>query len=73
MPHADPGDAQHGGPRPDVPNELLKVLDSDAARVRRAVFRRLRASAAPVDVPTLALDTHLDSRPSRVQPRRPCR
>lgn len=59
MPHTEPGDSQHRGPRTDVPTELLKVLDSDAARVRRAAFRRLLATVAPVDVLTLAVDTDL--------------
>lgn len=58
MPQTEPGAAQPCG-RPDTPTELLKVLDSDAARVRQAAFRRLVATVAPVDVATLAVDTDL--------------
>ncbi len=59
MPHAEPRDPQHCGPHPDAPSELLTILDSDAARVRRAAFRQLLATVAPVDIPTLAADTDL--------------
>lgn len=58
-PDPDPaqGTARDAARDPTV--ELLEVLDEAAARVRRAAFTRLLATAAPVDVATLAADTGL--------------
>lgn len=43
----------------DPTQGLLAVLDEAAARVRRAAFTRLLATAAPVDVATLSADAGL--------------
>lgn len=59
MPTDQPRDAQRCAPCPVPATGLLRVLDSDAARVRRAAFGRLLATVAPVDVATLAAVGHL--------------
>jgi alkylmercury lyase len=46
-------------PAQDPTVGVLEALGGAAARVRRAAFTRLLATAAPVDVDTLAVDTDL--------------